>query len=77
MVKDINIKNRRHYFFNDMIALKNFDEADLKVDKKSCKHIDIYYIGYIIIKRIDDYGNNHTVNPLYLIIQSASGYFEK
>ena len=77
MVKDINIKNRSHYFFNDMIALKNFDEADLKVDKKSYKHIDIYYIGYIMIKRIDDYGNNHSVNPLYLIIQSESGHFKK
>ena len=33
MVKDINIKNRNYYFFNDMIASKNFDEANLKVDK--------------------------------------------
>ena len=26
------------------------------------------YIGYITIKKIDDYGNIHSVNPLYLMI---------
>ena len=30
-----------------MIALKYFDEVNLKVDKRNYKHIDIYYIGYI------------------------------
>ena len=33
MVKNISIKSRS-YFFNDMIALKDFDEVNLKVDKK-------------------------------------------
>ena len=50
MVKDISIKNRRYYFFNDMTALKYFDEANLKVDRKYHKHINIYYILHIIIK---------------------------
>ena len=75
MVKDINIKNKTYYFFTDMIALKDFDEANLKVGKKYHKHIDIYYIGYITIKKTDDYGNINSVNPLYLIIHSATGYF--
>ena len=52
MVKDIKIKNRSYYFFNDMIALKDFDEAILEVDKKYHKHIDIYYIDYITIKKM-------------------------
>ena len=52
MLKDINIKNRSYYFFNDMIALKSFNEANLKVDKKNYRHIDIYYIGYIAIKKL-------------------------
>ena len=47
----------------------------LKVDKKSYKNIDIDYIGYIMIKKIDDYENIHGVNPLYLIIHSATGNF--
>ena len=32
-----------------MIALIDFDEANLKVDRKYYKHIDIYYTGYIMI----------------------------
>ena len=75
MVKDISIKNRGYYCFNDMIAVKNFDEANPNVDKKYHKHIDIYYIGYITIKKVDDYENIHNTNPLYLIIHSVKGYF--
>ena len=47
-----------------MLNLKNFDSYLLKIDKKSHKNIDIYYIGYITIKKIDDYGNIYSVNPL-------------
>ena len=52
MVKDVNIKHRSYYFFNDMINLKDFDSRLLKVDKKNYKHIDIYYIEYITIKKL-------------------------
>ena len=75
MLKDISIKNRSYYFFNDMIALKDFDKANLKVDKKYYKYMDIYYISYITIKKMDDYENIHSVNSLYLISHSATGYF--
>ena len=34
MVKDISIKIRSYYFFNDMTGLKDFDETNLKIDKK-------------------------------------------
>ena len=47
VVKQIDIKNRFFYFYNDIIDLKNFDARLLKTDKKSYKNIDIYYIGYI------------------------------
>ena len=49
----------------------------LKVDKKSFKGIGIYNIGYITTKKIDDYENIYSVNPLYLIIAHASGYIEE
>ena len=49
----------------------------LKIDKKSYKDIGIYNIGYITIKKIDDYENIYSVNPLYLIIAHASGYIEE
>ena len=44
-VKDINIKNRAYYFFNDIINIENFDSNNIKVDENSNKNILIYYIG--------------------------------
>ena len=49
----------------------------LKIDKKSYKGIGIYNIGYIKSKKIDDYENIYSVNPLYLTISHASGYIEE
>ena len=54
-VKQINIKNRTYYFYNDIIDLKKFEPKLLKIDKKSYKNIAIYHIGYITIKRMGDY----------------------
>ena len=76
-VKQINIKNQTCYFYNNMIDIKNFDPILLKIDRKSYKNIGIYNIGYITIKKIDDYENIYSVNPLYLTITHASGYIEE
>ena len=76
-VKQINIKNQTYYFYNDMIGIKNFDAKLLKIDKKSYKDIGIYNIGYITFKRIDDCEKIYSVNPLYLLIDHASGYIEE
>ena len=76
-VKQINIKNQTYYFYNDQINLKDFDAKLLKISKKSYKNIDIYYIGYITIKKIDDYESIYSVNPLYLRIDHANGYIEE
>ena len=51
-IKQINIKNRTYYFHNDIINIEEFDSNLLKIDKKSYKDIDIYYIGYITIKKL-------------------------
>ena len=48
-VKQINIKNRTYYFYNDIINIKNVDVRLLKLDKKPYKDIIIYNIGYIAI----------------------------
>ena len=72
----VNIRNRKYYFFNDMINLSDFDSSLVKIDKKSYKDINVYFIGYITINKIDDYENIHSVNPLYLIIHSAAGHFK-
>ena len=60
-----------------MINIKNFHSNLLKIDKKLYKDIDIYYIGYITIKKFGDCENIHSVNPLYLIIHSATGHFKE
>ena len=73
-IKQINIKNRTYYFFNEMINIKNFDSSLLKIDKKSYKNVGIYYTGYITIKSICDHENINSVNPLYLIIGETDGY---
>ena len=76
-VKQINIKNRTYYFYNDMINLKNFEPNLLKIDRKSYKNIGIYNIGYITIKKIDDCENIYSVNPLYLLVNHAGEYVEE
>ena len=45
--KQINIKIRTYYFYNEQIDLKDFDARLLKIDKKGYNEIDIYYIGYV------------------------------
>ena len=36
-IRQINIKNRTCYFYNDQINLKDFDASMLKIDKKKKK----------------------------------------
>ena len=50
-IKQINIKNRIYYFYNDRIDLKHFDAKLLKIDKKDYNKIDIYYIGYMTVEK--------------------------
>ena len=76
-VKYIDIKNRAYYFFDDMINIEVFDSNLLKIDKRSQKNIGIYNIGYITIKKIDDYESNYSVTPLYLRDNHANGYIEE
>ena len=49
----------------------------LKVDKKSYKEIDVYYIGYVNFKEIANCNNINSVNPLYLMINEMIGHFEE
>ena len=51
-VKQIEIKNRTYYFYNDMTNLENFASNLLKIDKKHYKGIDIDYIGYVTDKEL-------------------------
>ena len=75
-IKQSNIKNSTYYFFDDMINIEDFYSNLLKIEKKSYKYIGIYYIGYITIKKIDDYENIYSVNPLYMITGKVIGHIQ-
>ena len=54
-LKQINIKNRAYYFYNDIIDLEKFDGSKIKVDKKTLiALINIYYLGYEHKKKISE-----------------------
>ena len=76
-IKQINVKNRTYYFYNDRIDLKHFDAKLLEIDKKDYNEIDIYWIGYVTVKQIDNCNNINSVNPLYLMIDEMIGHFEE
>ena len=44
VLKQLNIKNRTYYFYNDLINLEKFNPSLLKLDKKSVMDINIYYM---------------------------------
>ena len=79
-VKQIEIKNRTFFFF---CFLQQHDQSQMfriklvKNRKKHYKGIDIYYIGYVTIKKIGDCENIHNVNCLSLLVNHASGYIEE
>ena len=66
--KQLNIKNRTYYLYND------FDPKLLKLDKNSSMDISIYYIGYVTKK---PECNIDSVNPLYLLIDELDGFIEE
>ena len=76
IIKEINIKNRTYYIFDDIINIKDFDPNLLKIEKKSHKNIDIYYISCITVKD-SFYVKINIVNPLCLIINEADGYIKE
>ena len=60
-VNQINIKNQTFYYYNDQVNLKNLKDVRLlKTEKKDYEEIDIYYIGYVTVKK-DRNCNNLTV----------------
>ena len=73
-IGQLNIKGRTYLFYNDLINIKNFNNNNLKLDRKIVLGNDVYYIGYITKK---PQSNAFSVNPLYLIINKIKGHFEE
>ena len=76
-IKQINIKNRTYYFYNDVINLDEFDESKIKVDRKNFNDIDICYLGYEYKKQTTECNVINSVNPIYLRITYMKGQFKK
>ena len=51
-IKQINIKNRTYYFYNDIIDLKDFDARLLKIDKKSSKTLVFTILDILQLKNL-------------------------
>ena len=73
-IRQLNIKSKTYYFYNDLINIKNFNNNKLKLDKKVVLGNDVYYIGYITKK---PQWHVFSVNPLYLMINKIKGHFEE
>ena len=69
-VKDIDIKDWKYCFFNDIVNIENLKSNNIKIDEKSYKYILIYYIGYVSVK---EYIKIDSAKPLYLIFRYFNG----
>ena len=70
----MNIKNRTYYFHDDLNNIKDFNPKLLKLDKKSCKNISIYYTGYVTKKTEC---STNSVNPLYFPVDQIDDFIEE
>ena len=76
-VKQINIKNRSYYFYNDIINLDEFYGSKIKVDRKKFNDIDTFYLGYECKKKSTECKEINSVNPLYLRIKDMKDHLKK
>ena len=69
-IKDVYIKNERHYFYEKIININIFDPNNINIKKY------IYNIEYVTIKD-SKYAKINRVSLLYLIFNKMNGYFQE
>ena len=69
VIKQLVLKKRSYYFFNNSVLLKDFDKAKLKITQHDCVDRSIYHIDYA--------KTTNNINPLYLIIPELYGSIEE
>ena len=52
LVKQIDIKNRTYYFYNDMVDIKKFDSNLLKIDKNHIKTLVFTTLDILQLKKL-------------------------
>ena len=70
VIKQLVLKKRSYYFFNNSVLLKDFNKTKLKIVKHDCVDRYVYHIDYV--KNI-----NNVLDYLYLIIPEFHGYIEE
>ena len=69
VIKQLVLKKRSYYFFNNSVLLKDFDKTKLKITQHDCVNRSIYHIHYA--------KTTNNINPLYLIISELYGSIEE
>ena len=64
-LKEIDIKNRTCYYFDDMIKIEDFDLRNILIDEKSYENILVYNISY---KRL--------IKPLRITFNKIDGFIK-
>ena len=52
VVKQVDIKNRPYYFYNDMVNIKNFNPDLLKIDKNHLKALVFITLDILQLKKL-------------------------
>ena len=73
--KQLNIKNKTYYFYNDLINITNFEASNLKLDKKH-QWVLIFITLFVYVDKKSEWGVD-SVNPLYLMINRIDGFVEE
>ena len=70
-IRQINIKNRQGYFFNDMANINYFDLNLLNIDEVLFKNDELVMYDIKYIKNLNN------LNTLYLVFNNLDAYIEK
>ena len=74
VIESLKIKTKSNYNWDDIVYVYDIDVKLIKVIKRESKiGVDIYYIGYVF----DSEYKNHSIKPLYLVINHLFGHIEK
>ena len=74
VIESLKIKTKSNYNYDDIVCIYDIDVKLIKVIKRESKiGVDIYYIRYVF----DSEYKNHSIKPLYLVINHLFGHIEK
>ena len=72
-IKEVDDKNCKYCFFDDMINVQNLDPNKIKLNERSYKNIFIYHNGYVKVKDLS-YAAINVVNSSYFMINKTNMY---